>query len=342
MSVVAAQGKASIKKFYTIGERLLAFNFNDEVAARVAGEFIGGMYFTPTSGRAAHFVDCTVEIFYGDPPPPLPPNCRSFEVPRGHCYTNGEEHFLDIDESRIAVSTDPARLVSVWLGTTEHARHPVAIINTLSYAVQAALRRCRLYVLHAAGVIEPETNTGLIVVGNSNSGKSSLTIRLASAGWRYLSDDMLVLGEAEGEVEAWPLRRVFSVSPESLAGGHLRELEAALGAPVNSDPSKRRLDPAIVFPGGFVGSCFPRVLLFPVLTGEQASRAENLTSGEAMARLIRQCPWASYDAGTAREHLRVLGLLAKQSASYLLHAGRDLIEDASSAPKLLKAACLEH
>ncbi|HYP00715.1 MAG TPA: hypothetical protein VER76_11035 [Pyrinomonadaceae bacterium] len=338
---MAAQGKASITKVYTIGERLLAFNFNDEVAARVAGEFIGGMYFTPYPGRAARFVDCTVQFFYGAPPP-LPPDCQSFEVPRGQCYTNGTEHFLDIDESRIAVYAAESRLVSVWLGTTEHARHPVAIINTLSYAVQAALRRGGLYLLHAAGVVEPETNTGLVVVGNSNSGKSSLTIRLASAGWRYLSDDMLVLGEEDsGKVEAWALRRVFSVSSESLANCRLSELGAALGAPVNSDPSKRKLDPAIAFPGGFVERCLPRVLLFPNLTGERASRTEKLTSGEAMARLIRQCPWASYDAATAREHLRALGLLAKQTTSFLLHAGRDLIEDSSSAPELLKAACLE-
>ena len=339
MSVVVAQSKAPITKFYVIGERLLAFNFNDEEAARVAGEFIRGMHFTPTSGRAAHFVHCTVQILYGEPPPPLPPDCQSFEVPRGHCYTNGAEHFLDIDGSRIAVGTDSSRHVSVWIGTTAHARHPCAIINTLSYALQAALRRGGLYVLHAAGVIEPETNKGLVVVGNSNSGKSSLTIRLASAGWRYLSDDMLVLAEADGEVEAWALRRVFSISAESLANCRSGELEAALGAPVNSDPSKRKLEPSIAFPEGFVGSCFPRVLLFPVLTGKSASRTEKLTSGEAMARLIRQCPWASYDAVTAREYLRVLALLSQQSASYVLHAGRDLIEDASSAPELLKAVC---
>ena len=347
MSVLAAQHAAPIEKFYAIGDRLLAFHFADEVAARVAEEFIGGMYFTPSVARAARFVHCTVKIFYGDPPA-LPPEYRAFEVPRGQCYTSGEEHFLDIDGSRIAVYPAASRLVCVWLGTTAHARHPVAIVNTLSYVIQAALRRGGLYVLHAAGVVEPETGAGVVVVGNSNSGKSSLTIRLASAGWRYLSDDMLVLsgetegaGEADNGVEAYALRRIFSVSAASLAGCELSGLEAALGAPANSDPTKRKLEPRITFPGSFVESCRPRVLLFPTLTGEAASRLEKITPGEAMARLIRQCPWASYDTGTAREHLGVLGMLAKQSDSFTLDAGRDLIEDASRAPKLL-ASCLEH
>jgi hypothetical protein len=342
MSVLAAPKRlAPIEKFYALGDRLLAFHFADEVAARVAEEFIGGMYFTPLAARAARFVHCTIRIFYGDPPT-LPPEYQSFEVPRGQCYTNGEEHFLDIDDSRIAVYPPSSRLVCVWLGTTARARHPVAIVNTLSYVVQAALRRGGLYVLHAAGVVEPETGTGLVVVGNSNSGKSSLTIRLASAGWRYLSDDMLVLsGEAGGACEAYALRRIFSVSASSLANCHLSGLEAALGAPANSDPSKRKLEPAITFPGSFVESCRPRVLLFPTLTGEAASRLEKISPGESMARLIRQCPWASYDTGTAREHLRVLGMLAKQSASFSLAAGRDLIENSSNAPELL-ASCLEH
>jgi hypothetical protein len=344
MSVLAAPKRtAPIEKFYAIGDRLLAFHFADEVAARVAEEFIGGMYFTPSAARAARFVHCTIKIFYGTPPtlPPQPTDNRAFEVPRGNCYTRGEEHFLDIDDSRIAVYPPASRLVCVWLGTTAHARHPVAIVNTLSYVIQAALRRAGLYVLHAAGVIEPETGAGLVVVGNSNSGKSSMTIRLASAGWRYLSDDMLVLGEDDGAVEAWALRRIFSVSAGSLANCHLSGLEAALGAPANSDPTKRKLEPGITFPGSFVESCRPRVLLFPTLTGEAASRLEKISPGEAMARLIRQCPWASYDTGTAREHLRVLGVLAKQSDSFALDAGRDLIEDATSAPKLL-ASCLEN
>jgi len=339
MSFLAVQSQASIEKFYTIGERLLAFQFSDEVAARVASEFIEGMYFTPCPARAARFVHCTVKVFNGDPPP-LPSGCQTFEVPRGQCHTNGDEHFLDIDESRIAVGPPTSRLVCVWLGTSARARHQVAVVNTLSYAMQAALRRAGLYVLHSAGVVEPRTSKGLIVVGNSNSGKSSLTIRLAGAGWLYLSDDMLVLAEKNSSVEAWALRRVFSISPASFASSGLSGGDLALGAPVNSDPGKRKLEPHVMFPGSFVESCRPSVLLFPTLTGEATSRVEKLSSGAAMTRLIRECPWASYDTGTAREHLGVLGLMAKQSISYSLFAGLDLFEDSTRAPQLL-ASCLE-
>jgi hypothetical protein len=152
---------------------------------------------------------------------------------------------------------------------------------------------------------------------------------------------MLVLAEENGFVEAWALRRIFSVSASSLAGGNLSRLDAALGAPANSDPSKRKLEPRITFPDSFVESCRPRVLLFPTLTGEAASRIGKLGSGEAMTQLIRQCPWASYDKSTGREHLRALGLMAKQTLSYKLDAGLDLLADPTLAPRLL-ASCLEH
>jgi hypothetical protein len=339
LSVHATQSSASIKKLFKIGEHLFAFHFTDEAAARFAEEFMAGLYFTQHSARAAGFIHCTIKIFSGDPPT-LPSYYQTFEVPHGQCYTNGEEHFLVIDDSWIAVYPAASRLVCVWLGTTRRAQHPVAIINTLSYVVQAALRHGGLYIFHAAGVVEPESGVGLLIVGTSNRGKSSLTIRLANAGWRYLSDDMLVLGEKEGAVTAWAFRRIFSVSAHSLANCHLRGLELALGAPVNSDPNKRSLEPTITFPDSFIESCLPRVLVFPTLTGEAESRVVKITSGEAMAQLIRQCPWASYDTNTARDHLRVLGLLAKQSASFLLDAGRDLLEDSACAPRLL-ASCLE-
>ncbi len=54
-----------------------------------------------------------------------------------------------------------------------------------------------------------------------------------------------------------------------------------------------------------------------------------------MARLIRMCPWASYDGCAAQRNLGVLARLARQCASYAVFAGTDLLEDASLAARLL-------
>ncbi|MBC7933343.1 MAG: hypothetical protein H7Z38_22500 [Rubrivivax sp.] len=330
----------SLVRFYRIGGCLLAFNFDDETTARLAGNFLECFYFRALPADATVGPTCTVEVFSGCLPR-LPSVRQTFEVPRGSCHTSGDYFHFDIDESRVTVHPAGEPLVSVWLGETEHARHPVAIVNALSYAIQAALRKSSLFDFHAAGVVEPRTGAGLLIAGGSNSGKSSLTIRLAASGWGYLSDDMLVL-EGEGlQVRARALRRIFAVSEGALAGLGMPDLFAALGTPVNSDRSKRRLEPDVGFPGRFVADCVPRTLCFAKITGENLSRVEPLSQAEAMRRLIRHCPWASYDHGTGREHLGVLARLAGQCSAFMLYSGRDLLEEPTRAAELL-APCLRN
>lgn len=267
----------------------------------------------------------------------MPHGAASFAVARGRCTLAGQSYHLDIDESRIIIAPPPSRHVSVWFGRTAHARHPVALINTMTYVLQAALRRCALYDLHAACVIEPLSGAGVLLAGTSNSGKSSLTIRLARAGWPYLTDDMSVLNEAPAGMMALGLRRLFAVAESSLAACPLPRLDEARGTPVNSDPRKRRLDPAILFPNAFAASCFPKALCFLQITGEPVSRIIDLAPTAAMSRLIKLCPWATYDTMAARDHLRALGLLINQTKTGLLFGGRDLLDDQAQASRLLAA-----
>jgi len=44
-----------------------------------------------------------------------------------------------------------------------------------------------------------------------------------------------------------------------------------------------------------------------------------------MMRLIRACPWATYDTSIASANLEVLSALARQAIGFDLVAGRDLL-----------------
>jgi hypothetical protein len=205
--------------------------------------------------------------------------------------------------------------------------------------LQAALRRAGVYDLHAAGALDPKTQTGALFVGASGSGKTTLTLRLAACGWRYLSDDMVVLRETPAGLEVEGLRRLFAVAAKSIAATGLEQVGAVLGPPVASDPSKRRLEPEAVFPEGRAVRCTPRALFFPRVTDANVSSVGPLTGREAMQRLVRACPWATYDAPVAPEYLRVLARLARQCRAYELRAGRDLLAEPARAADLL-APCL--
>ncbi len=82
--------------------------------------------------------------------------------------------------------------------------------NFWVFALLKLLRPSGIYGLHAAGLVA-EDGTGVLVVGQSGSGKSTLAIALVRRGWRYLSDDAVLLRSRPEGVEALALRRHFYV-----------------------------------------------------------------------------------------------------------------------------------
>jgi hypothetical protein len=327
------KGRASEALLYSIAGRTLSISTAEEDLARMAESFLGGFYYRRLDGATTTDVTCPIRILRGAPPP-IPTGFNSFEMDLGAFHTNGEEYHLVVNDSRVVVGPPARPLIDVWVGDSALARHPVAFVNVMSSAIQFALRRCGLLQLHSAGIVEPATRSGVLIVGDSNSGKSSLTVRLARAGWSYLSDDMLLLHESGQTVLARALRRVFSVSAGSIAGCDLPRLEDALGSPVNSDPSKRSLDPSVVFPGRFNESCEPAVVIFPDIAREGHTRIESLKRSDALLRFLKVSPWACFDAD-GKSYLRLVERLVRQTRAFAVHAGRDLLEDVTLAPRLV-------
>jgi hypothetical protein len=324
---------ASEATLYSIAGRTLSFTTAEEWTARMAETFLGGFYYMRLDDSdGAADVTCPVRFHRGHPPP-IPPDFRSFAMGEGKGYTNDEEYHLVINDSRVVVGAPARPRVDVWIGETPAARHPVALVNVMSSALHFALRRCGLSQLHAAGVVEPKSGAGALVVGDSNSGKSSLTVRLALDGWSYLSDDMVLLHERGQAVEALALRRTFSVSAGSIAGCDLPRLDAALGAPAGTNPDKRRLDPELVFPGKFAESCEPAVIIFPRIAEEGHTRVEVLTRADTLLRFLKVSPWACFDAD-GKDYLSLIGRLVRQTRAFAVHAGRDLLDDLTLAPRL--------
>jgi hypothetical protein len=318
---------------YTLAGRRLSFEASDEWAALVVETYLRGFQLKPSPGGVPAAPDYRVRLLAGDPPD-VPASLQKFDLaPHGRCFTDGERYYLDIDDSHIAVGARASREMSVWLGRTPHARRPLSLVNVMSYVLHVALRRCGLYDLHAAGVVEPSTGAGVLFLGDSNSGKTSLTLRLARSGWSYLSDDLLVFYEGAEAIEARGLRRVFSVSPSNFVNCDLPRVEEALGVRGLRDPNKRRLEPSVVFPERLAESCLPRALYFASITGEKQSRIEEVGQSGALIRLVKLCPWASFDV-SARENLRMLSRLVRQARTYELFAGRDLLEDPDCAAAL--------
>lgn len=333
--VAPLKHRDAVRKFYAIAQTRVCIQAADVWAAQLIENFLRGFHFHPAADVDYQTPHYTLNLRSDTPAPKIPSGLEAFEILDGRCHTDGENYYFEVCDSFIHIHPPAARLAEVWFGATARARLSRSLSSVLLYAVQAVLRRCGLLQFHGAAVIEPLSGMGLVFAGDSGCGKSTLALQLAALGWRYLSDDNLLLRRDEDVAKAYALRRDFAVVESSLRTNAAPRVLDALGQHLENDESKVRLDPTRAFPESFAASCTPRALCFPQITNEQQSRIEKLSQGAAMARLITHCPWSAYDAAVAHEHLHVLSLLVKQSRAYDLFTGRDLLEDPFSVAQIL-------
>jgi hypothetical protein len=324
---------------YTVAGQSVSFACTDgETAERVA-RLVDGWHFgaLPEEPDSAFLIQVS-----RDAPPPMPGGTAAFAVHGGECFSeNGFWYLATADSWMRAHPVATGRVargrIDVWIGPGT-ASSSVAFARLLFYATQAALRQCGLYELHAAAVVPPDRAdgvlNGVLIIGASGSGKTTLAMRLTAAGWSNVADDLVLIRDGSPAAEAFAFRRVFAATETTLDACPAPGLEDATREPNAFEPAKRRLDPEVLFPGSFVPSCTPGVLVFPVITGEARTEARPIGAPEALTRLVRMCPWATYDTAVARPHLAALARLARQCDSYELQAGTDLLYDAQAAPRL--------
>jgi hypothetical protein len=320
MVVIEVFDRPASRSFYTVAGRFLFVQIPDPRLARLIDSLFAGWQLTPVASPGR---DPEIEIkFFGDEPGPgVPPELNQFEVAEGgRCYTAENGYYLEFDNSllRLRQVNDggaPVR-VDVWFrqvpGTAD-----AETARITSFAVCAALRRFGLFDLHSAAVAYPDSGKGVLLVGPSGSGKSTLTYQLAGAGWPYLSDDEVLLSTDEsGEIEARGFRSFFA----------LRERVGVA--------SRNVFEPAEVFSSTRASHAVPAWLLFTAISGLKETQLRELPQPETMTRLIRACPWATYDTAIAGANLELLSLLARQVTAFDLAAGTDLLEPGRAAALL--------
>jgi hypothetical protein len=327
--------------FYAVAGRFICVEADEPEAAQLFRRYFAGWHVSALEGSADAEPDATIAVGSGRVPD-APRGLETFETAGGGvCHTDGRTYFFESNGSAVRVRAESPRRVEVWFGSGPAARERAAVARLIFDASMTALRRCGLFELHGAGVVEPESGAGVLVVGPSGSGKSTLTTQLARAGWRYLSDDSLLLHSRASLIEALALRRQFAVTGPTVAAGLLEGFEDRLAEPAPFDPLKRRFEPQEIFPDRFADACVPRAVFFSVVTHEPSSDACRLSQAETMRQLLRVCPWACYDRPAAAAHLGVLAGLARQAVGYELRAGTDLLRDAAHASCFVRERVME-
>jgi len=351
MNVIQVLDRPASQSFYAVAGRLLFVQSLDLELATLIERLFAGWQLTPVSFPDRN-PDIKITFERGDLPH-VPAGLSEFEVAEGgRCYSVGDEYYLVLTNSLLHLKTEdtftlgpqasrlqlaPASTTAagrrdacgprvsghIWVSNTHDSTH-AELARVTSFAVCAALRRFGMFELHAAGVVMPETEAGVLIVGPSGSGKSTLTSQLARAGWGYLSDDELLLSLNGEAVEARGFRSFFALAPA--------------GLPKAKGTLKTCFEPAGVFAAPRATSVAPKFLLFTAIGGGSETRCRELTQADTMSRLIRACPWATYDTAIAGPNLALLSRLARKAKGFDLMAGTDLLEP-DLASRIVSSVC---
>jgi len=239
-------------------------------------------------------------------------------------YQNEDSYFVRLGAS--VISAGISNMVQASLAEDLDCQS-LLFGRVLSHGLATALRRAGAFELHCAAVIEPETNTSVLIVGPSGSGKSTLALHLAACGWSFSTDDVALLTATNELVEAHGLREFFAITSDTILHSGLSELGPLLDGQTNDSSLKVRLHPEDIFFSKMIEKCVPDVLVFPQQTGQSRSRVQPLKQSDVMKRLLRLCPGAAVDRPVAAQFLRVLELLTRQCKAFDLLAGTDLLGD---------------
>jgi hypothetical protein len=318
MEVIQVFDRPASRSFYTVAGRFLFVETTDLRLAQLLAGLFAGWQLTPLSTEREAEIE--IRFFCGAPATEIPPTLNQFEIADGgRCYAGADVYYLKFENSLLRLRSKAPVQVDVWVREIPETAD-AELAHTTSFAVCAALRRFGIFDLHSAAVVEPESGKGVLIVGPSGSGKSTLTFQLATAGWSYLSDDEVLLSVKQGEVEARGFRSFFALRDMATAGnGAFRSV----------------FEPAGIFSSSRTSQVVPGWVVFTRISGETETRLHQLPQTETMARLIRACPWATYDTAVAAANLELLSRLARQVTAFELSAGTDLLEPNRAAELLI-------
>ena len=199
-------------------------------------------------------------------------------------------------------------------------------------SLAAPLRRHSHYLLHAAGASNGDRS--VLFAGASHSGKTTTSLTLLLAGWKYLANDLVLLVPYQGTVWAFPTPSELTVRKKTL------ELLPGLRQYQRRPYHGKRVGPTQVTArtlnlekirwagaGPVTTICFPRV------SGPPRSHLKDIPAAVGLARLMEESV-DRWDRQALDDHVDLLASLCRQCRHYELELGPDV----ARLPELLGRA----
>lgn len=164
------------------------------------------------------------------------------------------------------------------------------------------------YGLHANGLVKD--GAGILLVGDTGSGKTTISLSLIVQGWNYLSDDVALLARDSCGITARAFQRGFSIDPflARYYSGLNKDFEIQI-------PGKGKvfLDISGLYPNAYLASCIPRVLIFPKIVPLDKTRLVPIDRMKALIYLMLNSGGSMIDKARSIRQMDVLKQLVYQS-----------------------------
>lgn len=186
------------------------------------------------------------------------------------------------------------------------------VVNTLSVI--------GIICLHGAGVtINRSANNGLLIFGQSGSGKSSVSIKLVEKyGERIICDDLLMIKRMPVGVVGLRNCQFVNIEKKNLKENYFGICHCAVNS-VDPFNTKVKLDLGEFSKDAFVSEIIPKTILFSSLERSEKCVIAPLKSTEAFKRIVKEIQFY-----ITPEYVPVVYDLIKQCAIYEIVPSRDV------------------
>jgi hypothetical protein len=169
--------------------------------------------------------------------------------------------------------------------------------------------------LHSSCVAKKQG--GLLLAGPGRSGKSTLAVALAQAGFGFLADDRTFCSWRQGRLLAWGLATTLKLRCD--AGAHFKELRSEQPTDLQNGERGFRLEPELGLGLERLTRCEPRLLVFLERSDSPRFNLTKMSSEEAAARLEEDLTAELPDAAT--HQIDVLRKVAELPCRLLQYGG---------------------
>ncbi len=238
--------------------------------------------------------------------------------------------------SLITVINDPAkRRIKTAIAPDPSLFPDPAYHYSFTQPLSPWLKQHGLFFLHSACVADEKKN-GVLIVGHSRAGKSSLSLACVRNGFKFLSDEQPFMSRRSGRIHVYSFPRRIRLDRSVAALFH--ELKPIL----KSSAAERIIFPIErIWPQCMTTSCKPKILIFPKFHFKGRLKISELGSSQAMARILQDDHFIWYLNGpwkkVSEAHLALVSQLVGETKAYQLDYGtQDIFKIPGLFKRLLK------